>query len=374
MARMWATILKEYNTAGTADQFLGPTVKGPSGKGYGTTGTVGTDYIVPDIEQDGLNVNDTNNTYPIVSYASNGGVRHMPVVGYAVGGNYATKLYREQAPFLFDAVLRKRDSSTNPLGDLPSFRIDRCFWDSDPVLPRLIADSYRGIKFGAFGLTVGAASPVVTCTYQLVGSQCQTIAQTTLGTPDYGQEPACDAYPTDVFTFKDVSVYAHFDGGNLWTTTGGVKSWALPSSVYKLLTVRSLSLNFVNTLATSTHNAGTVDRIQRTVQALQYSLVVDLVDPDATGSEDNNLGSQVWRDKYRSLRTSVESGRLSLGVTIERSTQMRISIDLGTRTVLDGHQHITPIPDIFAAQITGFAMFDPSNCNTYDWNINTNPS
>lgn len=371
MARLWATILKEFGTGGTAESYIGSVVKGPTGKGYGTTGTAGSTYIIPDIEQDALQINDTNNAFPIVSYASNGGVRHMPVVGYAVGGSYMTKLYREQAEFLFDAALRKR-SSTNPLGDLPSFQIDRCFWDSDPVAPRLIADSYKGIKFGAFGLTVGAASPVVTCSFQLIGSTCATIGQTTPGTPNYGQEPACDAYPNDVFTFKDVKVYAQFDGNPLWTTTSGVKSWTPPSDIYRLQTVRSVSLNFLNTLATSTHNAGTVDRIQRTVQALQYSIVVDLVDPDASGgSEDDGYGSQIWREKYRALRTSVESGRLSFGMTIERSSQMRISIDLGSRSVLDSLQQITPIPDIFAAQITGFAMFDPSSCNTYDWNIST---
>jgi hypothetical protein len=369
MARLWATILKELNTARTAEEFRGPGVKGPTGKGYGATGTNGTDFIVPDIEQDALTLTDTNNAYPIVSYASNGGVRHMPVVGYSVGGAYMTKLYREQCRFLFDAALRKR-SSINPLGDLPSFQIDYCYWDSDPVAPRLVSDSYKGVKFGAFGLTVGAASPIVTCMFQLTGSTCTPITQTTPGTPNYGQEPACDGYPNDVFTFKDTKVYAQFDGTPLWTTTGGAKSWTPPAEGLRLQTVRSVSLNFLNTLATSSHNEGIVDRIQRTVQALQYSLVVDLVDPDASGgSEDNGFGSQVWREKYQQLRNSVESGRLSLGLTIERAGDTRISIDLGSRSVMDGYQTIRPIPDIFAAQISGFAMFDPSSCGTYDWDI-----
>jgi hypothetical protein len=372
MARLWATVLKELNTARTAEEFRGPGIKGPTGKGYANTGTINTDFLVPDIEQDALTLTDTNNTYPIVSYASNGGVRHLPVVGYSVGGAYMTKLYREQCRFLFDAALRKR-SESNPLGDLPSFQIDLCHWDSDPIAPRLISDSYKGVKFGAFGLTVGAASPLVTCMFQLTGSICNTIPQTVPGVPNYGQEPSCDGYPNDIFTFKDTKIYADFDGDPLWTTTDGVKSWTPPADSKKILTVRSLSLNFVNTLATSSHNEGIVDRIQRTVQALQYSMVVDLVDPDATGTEDTlgstAYGSQVWREKYRLLRESVESGRLSLGVTFERPLDTRISIDLGSRSVLDGYQSIKPIPDIFAAQISGFAMFDPSSCSTYDWDI-----
>lgn len=366
MARLWATILKELNAARTAEEFRGPGIKGPTGKGYANTGTAGTDYIVPDIEQDALTINDTNNAYPIVSYGSNGGVRHLPVVGYAVGGAYMTKLYREQCRFLFDAALRKR-SDTNPLGDLPSFQIDYCYWDSDPIAPRLISDSYKGVKFGAFGLTAGAASPVVTCMFQLTGSTCAKIPQTTPGTPNYGKEHACDAYPNDVFTFKDMKVFAQLDGTPLWS--GTPKDWTPPADTLRLRTVRSISLNFLNTLATASHNDGIVDRIQRTVQALQYSLVVDLVDPDATGSEDNGFGSQVWRQKYQALRDSVEGGRISLGVTIERANDTRISIDLGSRSVIEGYQSIKPIPDIFAAQINGFAMFDPSNCNTYDWDI-----
>lgn len=367
MARLWATILKEYS-AGTTEGYRGTAVRGPTGKGYsGTAGVSGTDFIVPDIEQDALNLTDTNNAYPIVSYASNGGVRHLPVVGYAVGGAFMTKLYKEQCRFLFDAALRKR-SDTNPLGDIPSFQIDRCFWDSDPLVPRLVADSYKGIKFGAFGLTAGAASPVITCMFQLVGSTCTpiTVSGSPLS-PAYGKEHACDAYPNDVFTFKDMKVFAQFDGTPLWT--GTPKVWTPPADSLRLQTVRSISLNFLNTIATSSHNDGVVDRAQRTVQALQYSLVVDLVDPDAAGTEDNTFGSQVWRQKYQALRTSVESGRLSLGVTIERANDTRISIDLGSRSVIDGYQTILPIPDIFAAQISGFAMFDPSNCNTYDWDI-----
>lgn len=370
MARLWATILKELNSGRTAEQFRGPGVKGPTGKGYPNTGVNGTDFIIPDIEQDALTLTDTNNAYPIVSYASNGGVRHLPVVGYSVGGAYMTKLYKEQCRFLFDAALRKRDATTNPLGDLPSFQIDYCYWDSDPIAPRLVADSYKGIKFGAFGLTAGAASPIVTCMFQLTGSTCTEIDvpdPPAAQVPQYGQEHACDGYPTDVFTFKDMKVFAQLDGTPLWT--GTPKDWTPPADSLRLQTVRSISLNFLNTLATSSHNDGIVDRIQRTVQALQYSIVVDLVDPDATGTEDNNFGSQVWRQKYQALRTSVESGRISLGVTIERALDTRISIDLGSRSVLDGYQTIKPIPDIFAAQISGFAMFDPSNCGTYDWDI-----
>jgi len=368
MARLWATILKELNTGRTAEEFRGPGIKGPTGKGYTNTGTAGTDFIIPDIEQDALTLTDTNNAYPIVSYASNGGVRHLPVVGYSVGGAYMTKLYKEQCRFLFDAALRKK-SDTNPLGDIPSFQVDYCYWDSDPIAPRLVSDSYKGIKFGAFGLTAGAASPVVTCMFQLTGSTCTEIPQTVAGTPNYGKEHACDGYPTDVFTFKDVKVFADFDGDSLWTGSGDARNWTPPAGTLRLQTVRSISLNFLNTLATSSHNEGIVDRIQRTVQALQYSIVVDLVDPDASGTEDNTYGSQVWRQKYQALRTSVEAGRLSLGVTIERALDTRISIDLGSRAVLDGYQTIKPIPDIFAAQISGFAMFDPSNCGTYDWNI-----
>ena len=371
MARFWATMLKELNTGRTAEEFRGSGVKGPTGKGYGATGTAGLDYIVPDVEQDALTLVDTNNAYPIVSYGSRGGVRHLPVVGYSVGGSFMTKLYNEQCKFLFDAALRKT-SGSNPLGDIPSFQIDRCYWDSDPIAPRLVADSYKGVKFGAFGLTAGAASPIVTCMFQLVGSTCNAINVTGTPpsqTPAYGQLHACDAYPTDVFTFKDVKVFAQLDGTPLWATVSSVKDWTPPADSLRLQTVRSISVNFLNTLATASHNDGVVDRIQRTVQAVQYSLVVDLVDPDATGTEDNTFGSQVWRQKYQALRTSVESGRFSLGLTIERAGVRRISIDLGSRSVIDGYQAIKPIPDIFAAQISGFAMFDPANCNTYDWDI-----
>lgn len=372
MARFWAHILKEYNSGGTPT-FRGTTVKqANTNYGYASGGTKGTDYIIPDIEDQSLNITDTNTFIPVVSYASKGGVRHGVVPGYSVSGSFATKLYQEQANFLLDAAIAK-ESGTNPLGDIPSFQIDRCFWDSDPIDPRLRADSYKGVKFGAFGLSVGAQSPLVQCQFQLVGSTCTPI--TVSGSPylpTFGKEPACTEYPLKVYTFKDTSVYIDFDGDPLYTTTGGTKNWATPS-VGKLITVRSVALSFVNTLATSAHSDGVLDRIQRTTQAVQVSLVVDLSDPDGTGSEDDAIGSLIFRKRYRDLRTAVTSGRNSIAVVLDNGAGgKKISFDLGSNVVFDGVADITPIPDIFAAQISGTVLYDPANCNTYDWNITDN--
>ena len=376
MARFWAYFHKEYNTAGTASAFRGTNLKvnstyyptAPSGFTFGA-GTKNTDFLIPDIEDQSLNISDNNTFIPVVSYASKGGVRHGVVPGYSVSGSFATKLYEEQASFLLDAALAK-ESSTNPLGDLPSYQVDRCFWDSDPVAPQLRADSYKGVKFGAFGLTVGAQSPLVQCQFQLVGSTCTPI--TTSGTPlapAYGKEPACTEYPLKVYTFKDTSVYIDFDGDPLYSVVSGSKVWTVPDRG-KLLTVRSVSLSFVNTLATSAHNEGVLDRIQRSTQAVQISMVVDLYDPDGTGSEDDARGSLKWIDRYRDLRTAVTNGRNAVALVLDNgSGGKRISFDLGSNVVFDGVASITPIPEIFAAQISGTALYDPVNCNTYDWNI-----
>lgn len=373
MARFWAHILKEYNSGGTPT-FRGTTVKqAGTTYGYASGGTKGTDYIIPDIEDQSLNITDTNNFVPIVSYASKGGVRHGIVPGYSVSGSFATKLYQEQANFLLDAAIAK-ESSTNPLGDIPSFQIDRCFWDSDPVDPRLRADSFKGVKFGAFGLSVGAQSPLVQCQFQLVGSTCTPI--TVSGTPylpAFGKEPACTEYPLKVYNFKDTSVYVDFDGTPLYTSTGGTKNWATPDHG-KLISVRSVALSFVNTLATSSHSDGVLDRIQRTTQAVQISLVVDLSDPDGSaGSEDSGYGSLIYRKRYRDLRTAVTSGRNAISVVLDNGAGgKKISFDLGSNVVFDGVADILPIPDIFAAQISGTVLYDPANCNTYDWNITDN--
>jgi hypothetical protein len=366
MARYWAHILKEYNAAGTASEFRGTNVKQASTSyGYASGGTKGTDYIIPDIEDQSLVITDTNNFVPVVSYASKGGVRHGVVTGYSVNGSFGTKLYREQADFLLDAALAK-ESATNPLGDIPSFQVDRCFWDSDPIAPRLRADSYKGVKFGAFGLSVGAQSPIVQCQFQLVGSTCTPITVTS-GVPAKGKEPACTEYPMNLFTFKHTSVYIDFDGTPLYTTTGGTKSWATPDRG-KLVTVRSVALSFVNQLATSSHSDGVLDRIQKTSQAVQISLVVDLTDPDGTGSEDSGYGSLIYRKRYRDMRDAVTNGRNAIAVVIDDGTK-KISFDLGSNVVFDGLADITPIPDIFAAQISGTVLYDPANCNTFDWNV-----
>ena len=108
--------------------------------------------------------------------------------------------------------------------------------------------------------------------------------------------------------------------------------------------------------------------IQRTSQAAQISLVVDLSDPDGTGSEDGGAGSLVYRQRYRALRDAVTGGRVSIAVVLDNGTK-RISFDLGRNVVFDGIADVTPIPDIFAAQISGTVLYDPANCNTYDWNI-----
>lgn len=365
MARFWAHILKEYNAAGTASEFRGANVKGDTDYGY-AAGTVGTDYIIPDIEDQSLSINDTNNFYPIVSYASKGGMRHGVVVGYSVAGSFATKLYREHADFLIGSALTKEDASTNPLGDIPSLQIDRCFWDSDPVAPKLYADSYKGVKIGTFSLTVGAQSPIVQAQMQLLGSTCTPITVTN-GVPAKGKKPACTEYPVNPYTFKQTSVYADFNGTGLYTITSGTKNWTVPTAK-KLITIRSVSLTFLNNLASTSHSDGVLDRIQRTVQAAQYSIVVDLSDPDGTGTGDGTYGSQIFRKRYRDMRDAVEGGRVAFAVVFDDGVK-RISFDLGPKTVFDGLQHITPIPDIFAAQISGMAMFNPADCNTFDWNI-----
>ena len=358
MARFWATILKEATFRGT--------VTGNTTQGYAGGGTIGTDYIIPDIEDQSLTITDTNNAYPIVSYGSNGGVRVMPVVGYSVGGTFVTKMYDEQVSFLIGSALAKRSTANNPLGDNPSLQIDRCYWDSDPTTPQLVADSYKGIKIGQLGITVGATSPVVQLSIQLVGSTCDPIT-VTANVPTTGKEPDCGLYPSNVYTFKNTSVYADFSGTALYTTSNGTKSWAPPSSK-KLITIRSIGLQFQNTLASTSHSNGTLDRIQKTTTSVSYSIVVDLSDPDGTATGDNTKGSQIWRDRYQAMRAAVNAGLISLAVVFDNGTK-RVSFDLGKRSAIDGYQAITPIPDVFAAQISGQAMWDSSNCSVFDWDI-----
>lgn len=375
MSRYWAHILKEYNANGTISEFRGTNIKGPTASGY-SNGTLNLDYTVPDIEDSSLTINDTNNTYPIVSYGSKGGVRLMPVVGYTVSGSYSGKLYAEQANFFIPAALLKYNATTNPADDLPSFQIDRCYIDSDPVAPRLYADRYKGVKIGQLGITVGATSPLVQMNMQLIGSTCTEIAPTVTGgiIPISGKDPDCTSYPVKPYTFKDVSVYADFTGTALFTTTAGVTNFATPAAAKKLLTVRSLSLSFQNVMASTSHNDGVLDRIQRTVTSVSYSLVVDLSDPDGSNSGDATLGSLIWRDRYRKMRDSINGGMVALAVIINNGSgaaNQRIVFSLGKNTGFDGVQTITPIPDIFSAQISGSAMYDSATCNVFDWDIST---
>lgn len=379
MARFWAHILKEYDANGTKTKFLG-TTKGPSAQGYTGNGTIGTDYIVPDIEDGSLTITDTNNAYPIVSYGSKGGVRLLPCVGYSVGGAFSTKLYNEQAELLIGSALAKANATSNPTGDALSLQIDRCYVDSDPVQQRLYADSYKGVKIGQFSLTVGSTSPMVQMNMQLVGATRTEIAATPAGgiIPSYGKDPACSAYPVNPYTFKNVSVYADFNGGALFTNVANSTetNWVKPADAKKLITVRSVSLTFQNTLASTSHSAGTLDRIQRTVTAVQYSMVVDLSDPDGdTGTMDTiggtAYGSFAWRKRYLDMRDAVNGGKVSLAVVIDNPVTpgKRIYFNLGKSTGFDSVQTITPIPEIFSAQISGMAMWDADICNTFDWYI-----
>jgi len=380
MSRYWAHILKEYSANGTISVLNGP-VKGPTAQGYAANGTgngtgngtLNTDYVVPDIEDSSLTINDTNNTYPIVSYGSKGGVRLMPVVGYSVNGSFSGKLYAEQANFFISGALLKYNNITNPAGDSPSFQIDRCYIDSDPVAPRLYADSYKGVKIGQLGITVGATSPLVQFNMQLIGSTVTEIAPTvTAGiVPTIGQDPDCTSYPVKPYTFKDVTVYADFTGAALFTIANGTTTFATPLAAKKLLTVRSLSLSFQNVMASTSHSNGVLDRIQRTVTSVSYSLVVDLSDPDGSAeSGDGGFGSLIWRKRYRLMRDSINGGTVALAVVIDNGIAgQKIIFSLGKNTGFDGVQSITPIPDIFSAQISGSAMYDPAMCSVFDWNI-----
>lgn len=379
MARFWAHILKEYDGTTAKTKFLGA-VKGPASQGYSNNGTLNTDYIVPDIEDGSLTITDTNNAYPIVSYGSKGGVRLLPCVGYSVGGAFSTKLYSEQAELLIGSALAKANATTNPTGDALSLQIDRCYVDSDPVQQRLYADSYKGVKIGQFSLTVGSTNPMVQMNMQLVGATRTEISPTVAGgiIPATGKDPACSAYPSAPYTFKNVSVYADFNGGAIFSQVANSTEtvWAVPSATKKLTTVRSISLTFQNTLASTSHSAGTLDRIQRTVTAVQYSMVVDLSDPDGdTGTMDTiggtAYGSFAWRKRYLDMRDSINGGKVSLAVIFDNPVApgKRIYFSLGKATGFDSVQSITPIPEIFSAQISGMAMWDADICNTFDWNI-----
>ena len=380
MARFWAHILKEYDGTTAKTKFLGA-VKGPATQGYSNNGTIGTDYIVPDIEDGSLTITDTNNAYPIVSYGSKGGVRLLPCVGYSVGGAFSTKLYSEQAELLIGSALAKANATTNPTGDALSLQIDRCYVDSDPVQQRLYADSYKGVKIGQFSLTVGSTNPMVQMNMQLVGATRTEISPTVAGgiIPTTGKSPACSAYPSSPYTFKNVSVYADFNGGAIFSQVANSTEtvWAVPSATKKLTTVRSISLTFQNTLASTSHSAGTLDRIQRTVTAVQYSMVVDLSDPDGDGTMDTiggtSYGSFAWRKRYLDMRESINGGKVSLAVIFDNPVTpgKRIYFSLGKATGFDSVQSITPIPEIFSAQISGMAMWDADICNTFDWNIET---
>lgn len=377
MARLWAYMLKEYDTDGTTEKYLGTSVKGETTK-YTTAGTAGSatvigDYIVPDIENQALVIQDVNNTYPIVSYGSNGGVRLMPVVGYQVAGQFSTKLYREHARWWFDMALRKK-STTNKIADIPSMRVDRCFYDSD-FTPGLIGDSFTGVKVGALSLTVGTGTPVVQTAMSLVGSRCTAIPATD-NVPDYAKEPECTSFPVNPYTFQHVKVYADFEGGSLLTKTSST-SWSVISPTNnQIKTIRSVSLNFRNQLATSSHELGLIDRIQRTNTSLQFSLVVDLMDPQPNLSNNVTISnypqSTAWQRKYRQMRDSLSAGNMSLVVVFDDGTQ-KIFIDLGQKALQDAYTTVTPIPDIFAAQISGSVTFDPSNCGVglggFDWSI-----
>jgi hypothetical protein len=371
-------MLKEYDTDGTTEKYLGSTVKGPTGKYTGTAGTSGSasavgDYIIPDVENQALVIQDVNNAYPIVSYGSNGGVRLMPVVGYQVAGQFSTKLYREHAPWWFDMALRKK-STTNKTADIPSIRLDRCFYDSD-FTPGFIGDAFTGVKVSSLSLTVGSASPMVQMAMGLVGSRCSSIPATD-NVPDYAKEPDCSSYPVFPYTFRHTKVYADFTGGSLISSKTTTWDLAGLTDAKQIKTIRSVNLNFRNQLATTTHEEGLIDRIQRTAVTLQFSIVVDLMDPQPSINNNttatNYPQSTAWQFKYRQMRSSITGGNMSLVVLFDDGTQ-KIVIDLGKKALQDGYTTVTPLPDIFAAQISGSVTFDPDNCGVglggFDWTI-----
>lgn len=375
MSRMWAYLMKETGFGKTG------TVKAPAnawGNVYTAIGGTQTidgvenvDYILPDIENQALNIVDTNNAATISSYASAGGVRLMDVVGYNVAGSWSTKLYDAQAPFLLDLALRKKHPTTNPLGDLPSFRVDHCHWDSDHITPGVHADSFKGMKIGQFGITAGATSPYVQCVAQLVGSCVVPIPVSgSPAIPTYAKEPPCDKYPINPYTFKHVSVYVDFNAAPMFPSKVG--AWNVAGIASKKVTrvTRSVSMNFANQLSTSSHEEGIVDRIQRTITVPSYSFVFDMMNPGSNAS--GTPLSAIWRDRYRLMRSGVSQAYMSVAVVLDNGIH-QIIFDFGVRSVLMSVQKIMSIPEIFSVQIAGSPLYDPALCGTFDWTIQDTP-
>lgn len=366
MARLWAYILKENN--GYANK---ATVKAPTGKYTAVAnqqtidGVKNTDYIIPDVENQSFEIADTNNSYAISSYASFGGTRLNEVVGYQVAGNWSTKLYEEQASFLLDLALRKRNATTNPTGDLPSFRADIGFYDSD-YTPNAIGNVYQGLKIGQFGISTGVTNPYVQCSAQMVGSRVFDVPSS--GNPTaltYAQEPECDSYPINPFTFRHCSVYVDFNGGTLFADKTG--HWDVASLASKKLTVlRSVGLNFSNQLATTSHTDGIVERIIRTMVQPSFSIVVDMMDPGVTDS--STPKSRIWQDKYRSMRAAAANGYFSVAVVFDNGSK-QVIFDLGKQACIVSKQDVKSMTEVFAVQISGNAMFDSSMCGTFDWTV-----
>lgn len=372
MARMWAYMLKENGFSDKA------TVKGSDkyiaiASQQTTDGILNKDYMVPDIENQGLEMMDTNNQYGIASYGSLGSTRLTEVIGYSVAGAYAGKLYQNQADFLLDWAIRKKDA-TNPTGDTPSVRIDRCHWDSD-ITPGVYADSYLGCKIGQFTLTAGVSNPYVSVAAQIVGSRIREIPVTGTGAasiPQYAKEPDCTSYPDDPYTFRHVSVYVDFEGDKL-IPDNKAAVWDLSGLAAKKVSVlRSVGLVFANQLSTSSHAEGVLDRIQRVISRLQFSLVMDMSDPGAIPTPLVDPKSRIWLKKYRDMRTKAANGNFSMVVVLDNGTK-QIIFDLGKKAVQMSLQRVFSITEIFALQIAGEAQYDSGNCNTFDWKIQDSP-
>lgn len=379
MARMWAYILKENgltaNTTGFGDKAV---VNGPVTKYTAVAnqtlanGTENTDFIIPDIENQGLEMMDTCNQYGIASYGSLGATRLTEVVGHSVAGAYSGKLYSNQAAFLLDWAIRKKNITTNPTGDIPSVRIDRCHWDSD-IVPGIYADSYLGCKVGQLSLTAGVSNPFVAVSAQIIGSRFRDIPVTGTGNasvPAYAKEPDCTSYPVDPFLFRHVSVYVDFDGAKL-IPDNTLATWDISGLASKKVnTVRSVGLVINNQLSTSSHAEGVLDRIARVVSRLQFSLVLDMMDSGPATTVDPK--SRVWLKKYRDMRTAGANGNFSMVVVLDDGKK-RIIFDFGRKAVQMSIQRVFSLTEIFALQISGESMYDGGICNSFDWNIQDVP-
>lgn len=357
MARYWARMFAERTPGSTSAEVWDETKYKYKGEiKEVSTGTIDKDFILPDIEDGpGLNMVASDIPWQITSFGSYGGVRLAGSEVQTVGGTFTTAMFSENAEWLLRHALvsyRPRNGKTFYAGDTYSFAVSRSFIDVDNATQ---TELYRGCKFSDVSLSCSDMSPVLRAGFGIVGSTKEYLSDA--DRDKYSPEPtACDQYPSDIYTFQDMSLKFGDSGA---------------TADIQVTEVRNLSLSFRNLLDPIFGQKRNVQSLQRTMCELswQAEFTMTLLGDDTTTdlfppASTNMVKSQWLRYKLENLHNGTAAAAFPIEFKFTSNDKKKDLIIKIGKSLITSVADIMPISRAYSVRAGGVAILD-STCNNF---------